>query len=521
MKKLTASIALICLCFTYTFNVYASAADVENAPTLSGNIPKITNILENPPDEDIELYSAGLSPEAAQYCTDNGLTVTGTEITNLDLSKVPEILEIPEGVTAFFGGSFKGSILKEITFPSTFEEFIGSVFKNAGNVEKVDMSKCTQMSELPLQAFMGCTGLDTVVLPEGIETIGSGAFIQCSSLKNINFPSSLTSLSGAFQYCTALETADLSACTNLTSLGTSTFLGCTNLSTVKLPDTLPQIMLSAFSFSGLTSLTLPEGLDNISSWSPGSIVEGCNNLVSIDISKAVNITNVVDGALAVIPATEPDPSSYPALSITISDRALAHDKETPWILSAFRWYAPEDTPSATAGVLPARLDHFVLDCAPENLYGSWSDLKALSQAYSNNTGYPLPESVYSIIDGSASDVSDIISKEIITDAYLSDFGAKTADELWADYYTLFKQDTAKAADIYGITSSGPDSVSYTSFMDYCLNTIGSPVQALPEHKLSSVNAILQNITAPIAEKADLLPQSVNDIAIAEAAAPKK
>lgn len=41
------------------------------------------------------------------------------------------------------------------------------------------------------KAFIGNTSIETVVLPEGIERIGSRAFAS-SGVKNINFPDSLS-----------------------------------------------------------------------------------------------------------------------------------------------------------------------------------------------------------------------------------------------------------------------------------------------------------------------------------------
>ena len=58
-------------------------------------------------------------------------------------------------------------------------------------------------------AFMNCTQLTTVILPETIETINFSSFARCTSLKNINLGSVETVGGYAFEYCDALQIADL------------------------------------------------------------------------------------------------------------------------------------------------------------------------------------------------------------------------------------------------------------------------------------------------------------------------
>ena len=58
-------------------------------------------------------------------------------------------------------------------------------------------------------AFMNCTRLTTVTLPENIETINFSSFARCTSLKNINLGSVETVGGMAFMDCDALQIADL------------------------------------------------------------------------------------------------------------------------------------------------------------------------------------------------------------------------------------------------------------------------------------------------------------------------
>ena len=62
-----------------------------------------------------------------------------------------------------------------------------------------------------LQAFQYCTSLDSIAIPEGVETLGLNAFYGCSSLKSVNLPLSFSSWYHAvFENCTSLTTINYS-----------------------------------------------------------------------------------------------------------------------------------------------------------------------------------------------------------------------------------------------------------------------------------------------------------------------
>lgn len=55
------------------------------------------------------------------------------------------------------------------------------------------------------EAFMGCTELTEVVIPEGVTSIGNFAFDGCSSLESITISESVTSIGNyAFRDCAKL-----------------------------------------------------------------------------------------------------------------------------------------------------------------------------------------------------------------------------------------------------------------------------------------------------------------------------
>lgn len=84
-------------------------------------------------------------------------------------------------------------------------------------------------------AFNGCKNLTTINLSDSLRYIGKGAFALCSSLKNIHWPLRLTAIGEWAFSQTALETISLPE--GVTSVGSGTFEGCHFAKTVYIPST--------------------------------------------------------------------------------------------------------------------------------------------------------------------------------------------------------------------------------------------------------------------------------------------
>ena len=100
-------------------------------------------------------------------------------------------------------------------------------------------------------AFNGCTGLTSIEIPASVMTIGHDAFNSCTSLKSITIPASVTSIGDfAFIYCTSLESVEIPA--SVTYIGGEVFYGCTSLTSITIPASVTSI--DDFAFVGCTSL---------------------------------------------------------------------------------------------------------------------------------------------------------------------------------------------------------------------------------------------------------------------------
>lgn len=94
-------------------------------------------------------------------------------------------------------------------------------------------------------------GSDTdVIIPDGVTSIGAGAFKNCTALIVITIPNTVTSIgNSAFYGCSNLTTITIPD--TVTSIGEDAFYDCNNLTTVTIPQQMKTIDLSAFAFSGI------------------------------------------------------------------------------------------------------------------------------------------------------------------------------------------------------------------------------------------------------------------------------
>lgn len=148
------------------------------------------------------------------------------------------------------------------------------------------------ITEIPLYAFLLCDQVESVEIPNTVETIGDSAFEACRSLKSVEIPSSVKSIgTGAFSFCSSLEsiTVDTENTVYESPQGSNALIekstktlvaGCKN--TVIPEDTKK---LKAFSFAGctgLTSIVIPKKISSVGF----NVFDSCTNLNSITVDEA-------------------------------------------------------------------------------------------------------------------------------------------------------------------------------------------------------------------------------------------
>lgn len=125
--------------------------------------------------------------------------------------------------------------------------------------------------------------IKTVVIEEGVTSIGNNAFVACSNLTQVTMPNSLTRIGEhSFQNCFNLTQADIPA--SVTEIGEYAFGGCKSLTSVLIPESVTQIADYTFeSCVGLIDVVIPEGVTSIGH----NAFKYCPALTEIVIPKTV------------------------------------------------------------------------------------------------------------------------------------------------------------------------------------------------------------------------------------------
>lgn len=85
-----------------------------------------------------------------------------------------------------------------------------------------------KVTSIGWNAFSGCRGLKSIMLPKGVTSIEAYAFMGCSGLTSITIPDSVTSIGlGAFGDCSGLKSITIPK--SVTSIDYDVFRGCDSL----------------------------------------------------------------------------------------------------------------------------------------------------------------------------------------------------------------------------------------------------------------------------------------------------
>ena len=98
---------------------------------------------------------------------------------------------------------------------------------------------------------------------KGVEVIGNSAFLFCSSLTNINIPNSVTNIGdSAFSGCHSLTNINIP--NSVTNIGDSAFYGCRSLTSINIPNSVTNIGEWAFyGCKSLTNIIIPSSVVNM------------------------------------------------------------------------------------------------------------------------------------------------------------------------------------------------------------------------------------------------------------------
>ena len=103
-------------------------------------------------------------------------------------------------------GVFEGSNIKSIVFPNTVFSIGYNTCKDCTALTSVTFAENSELTQIALSAFEGCTALKEITLPNTVTKIQARAFYGCSALTEVDLPDELLKIGGsAFSECTALK----------------------------------------------------------------------------------------------------------------------------------------------------------------------------------------------------------------------------------------------------------------------------------------------------------------------------
>ena len=111
--------------------------------------------------------------------------------------------------------------------------------------------------------FSSFPNLQTIIIPDGVTSIGENAFNNCLKLTSITIPDSVTSI-GRYAFYNYSSLTSITIPNSVTSIDGYAFCKCTGLTSIAIPSSVTSIGQRAFyECSGLTSITIPEGVTSI------------------------------------------------------------------------------------------------------------------------------------------------------------------------------------------------------------------------------------------------------------------
>ncbi|MBQ6419957.1 MAG: leucine-rich repeat protein [Clostridia bacterium] len=132
-------------------------------------------------------------------------------------------------------------------------------------------------------AFTGCALLSSVTLPNSVTQIGYMAFSGCKGLPAFTVPGSVASIGDyCFKDCTGMKTLTIQ--NGLSQVGKNAFENCKELTSISLPHSLTYTSVGMFqNCSGLENVRIPDSVTTIES----NTFYGCESLADVRIPDSV------------------------------------------------------------------------------------------------------------------------------------------------------------------------------------------------------------------------------------------
>lgn len=263
------------------FAVFYECKSLKTVTGYNANIAYINSKSETPYERTLPNYTFYGCESLASFTIPQGIEAISAYAFS-GCSSLASI-EIPNTVTSIGTSAFHGTGIKSLVLPASVEEIGQSAFAFS-QLESVDISACVNLEELPQRCF------------------------EATNLKSFTFPDNIKTVPNYFMYnCATIESVDFN---NVTTIGSYAFAYCPSLVNIAWGVAVTTINSSAFRYSGLRDVVLPDTVIAVGTYAFGS----CYELQRITLGKSVasfgtytfaaNNSNDISGASPILYLTD-------------------------------------------------------------------------------------------------------------------------------------------------------------------------------------------------------------------------
>lgn len=206
-----------------------------------------------------------------------------------------ETVSLPDSLGSIGSSAFWNcTSLQSIRIPENVSNIAGSAFTGCGSLEKITVDKdntsyCSvsgilySKDKTVLVAVPGgVSGKFTV--RSSVTTIGAYAFAYCEKITEVCIHDGVNRIEDyAFFWCSALEKVNIPE--GIQTIPYACFYRCTALTNLEIADSVTDIREFGLAQTGLTSLTLPDGIEILRY----AVLNGCVDLVELHIPDSVTV----------------------------------------------------------------------------------------------------------------------------------------------------------------------------------------------------------------------------------------